>query len=41
MGDRVHAARHYAKFLEMWKDSDPELKPLRDAAARKLSQLNR
>jgi tetratricopeptide (TPR) repeat protein len=41
MGDRTQAARHYAEFLEMWKDADPDHRPLRDAAARKLSQLTR
>ncbi|HEX6574431.1 MAG TPA: BTAD domain-containing putative transcriptional regulator [Gemmatimonadaceae bacterium] len=39
MGDRAHAIEHYRKFVALWKDCDPALRPLRDAAAKKLAQL--
>jgi eukaryotic-like serine/threonine-protein kinase len=34
-GDRPKAASNYAKFVELWKDADPELQPkVREARAR-------
>lgn len=34
-GERALAARHYARFVELWRDCDPELRPLvADARAR-------
>ena len=26
-GDRANAARYYSRFVELWKDADPELQP--------------
>lgn len=36
MGDQTKARQHYRRFVELWSDCDPELRPLREAAARKL-----
>ena len=34
-GDRTKAASYFAKFVELWKDADPELQPkVREARAR-------
>ena len=41
MGERQEALRHYTKFVELWKDCDAELRPLRDAASRKIAQLSK
>ena len=41
MGDHQNAASHYARFIELWRDCDPELRPLRDAASRKLAMLEK
>jgi eukaryotic-like serine/threonine-protein kinase len=32
LGDRSAAGSHYARFLTLWKDSDPEFRPLLDSA---------
>jgi tetratricopeptide (TPR) repeat protein len=32
LGDRSAAASHYARFLTLWKDADPEFRPLLDSA---------
>ncbi|PYP69693.1 MAG: hypothetical protein DMD41_16470 [Gemmatimonadetes bacterium] len=35
MGERAKAADHYSRFIELWKDCDPELRPIvADAKAR-------
>lgn len=39
LGERQRAIAHYAKFVEMWKDCDPELRPLRLAAEKKIAAL--
>jgi tetratricopeptide (TPR) repeat protein len=36
-GDRVQSAAHYAKFVELWKDCDPELRPLVEEAQRQMA----
>jgi tetratricopeptide (TPR) repeat protein len=38
-GDRQKAAEHYARFLELWKDCDPELRPVVEEASRRLAAL--
>jgi DNA-binding SARP family transcriptional activator/TolB-like protein len=38
-GDRDEAARHYARFIEMWKDCDPELRPVVAKARERLARL--
>jgi hypothetical protein len=37
--DTKKAMYHYGRFVELWKDCDPELRPLVDAAAERLGQL--
>ena len=39
MGDHARASLHYSRFVELWKDCDPNLKQLRDAAQAKVAQL--
>ena len=39
-GDRARAAANYAKFVELWKDADPELQPKVAAARRRLAELS-
>lgn len=38
-GRRDDAIRHYAAFLELWRDPDPELADMRDDAQRSLARL--
>jgi TolB-like protein len=38
-GERREAALHYARFLELWRDCDPELRHVVDDARRRLSSL--
>jgi tetratricopeptide (TPR) repeat protein len=37
--DRDRAIRHYRRFLELWKDSEPELRPLTQSAREQLARL--
>ena len=39
-GDRVHAVRYYTKFVELWKDADPDLQPKVAEVKRKLARLS-
>jgi serine/threonine-protein kinase len=39
LGRPAEAAPHYARFLELWKDCDPELRPLLDTVRRRLERL--
>jgi DNA-binding SARP family transcriptional activator/TolB-like protein len=39
LGQREKAAEHYGKFVELWKDCDPELRPLMEEARRKVFAL--
>jgi len=41
LGDRAAATRHYARFVELWLDCDPELRPLVDEAKARLAVLER
>ncbi len=36
-GERQKAAAHYARFAELWKDCDPELRPLVEDARRRMA----
>jgi len=38
-GDREKAALHLQKFIELWKDADPELQPQVAEAKRKLGEM--
>ncbi|HSA55828.1 MAG TPA: protein kinase [Gemmatimonadaceae bacterium] len=40
-GDRAKAMSHYARFVELWKDADPELQPLVRQARDRLTALQR
>ena len=37
-GERQNAAEHYARFIELWQDCDPELRPLAEEARRRMGQ---
>jgi tetratricopeptide (TPR) repeat protein len=41
LGQRQLAMDNYRKFLELWDDPDPELRPERDLARRALAELER
>jgi DNA-binding SARP family transcriptional activator/TolB-like protein len=41
IGRETEAVAHYTRFIELWRDADPELQPVVDAARRKLEQLRR
>ena len=38
-GDRAKAKHYYSRFVELWKDSDPELRPVVSAVRQRLRQL--
>ncbi len=40
-GDTPKAESHYAKFLELWKDADPELQPKVREVRERLARLRR
>lgn len=40
LGDRESAARHYARFIELWQGADPELQPRVAAGQRALDALS-
>jgi tetratricopeptide (TPR) repeat protein len=37
-GERQKAREHYARFAELWKDCDPELRPLVEEAQRRMAK---
>lgn len=39
-GEREKAASHYARFLELWKDADPDLQPRVAEVRRRLARLS-
>jgi tetratricopeptide (TPR) repeat protein len=39
LGEPEEAAEHYARFVELWQDCDPELRPLVEEAEARLAQL--
>jgi DNA-binding SARP family transcriptional activator/TolB-like protein len=39
LGEGVKAAEHYEKFVDLWRDCDPELRPLVDEARSALERL--
>ncbi|NIN73126.1 MAG: tetratricopeptide repeat protein [Gemmatimonadetes bacterium] len=39
-GDTAEAIHYYAKFVELWKDADPELQPRVEAARRAIEALS-
>jgi tetratricopeptide (TPR) repeat protein len=38
-GDRAHSVQHYRRFIQLWKDADPELQPEVAAARNRLVTL--
>jgi DNA-binding SARP family transcriptional activator len=38
-GDRTQAARHYRRFIELWREADPELQPAVTAARKRVGEL--
>jgi tetratricopeptide (TPR) repeat protein len=39
LGERQEAAQHYERFVELWKDCDPGLRPLVEDAETRLAEL--
>jgi tetratricopeptide (TPR) repeat protein len=39
-GEREKAAHYYTRFVDLWKDCDPELRPQVDEVRRRVSQLS-
>jgi tetratricopeptide (TPR) repeat protein len=39
LGRRAEAAAHYRRFVDLWRDCDPALRPRVDRARRRLQQL--
>jgi DNA-binding SARP family transcriptional activator/TolB-like protein len=39
LGDREQAAKQYALFVHLWKESDPELRPMVEDAQRRIAAL--
>jgi tetratricopeptide (TPR) repeat protein len=40
-GDREQAVSHYSRFVDLWKDADPELQPLVRQARERMAALQR
>jgi tetratricopeptide (TPR) repeat protein len=40
LGERNEAVHHYSRFIELWKDADPELQPRVEAARRAMEALS-
>jgi len=40
LADTTGSAEEYARFLELWKDADPELQPIVAAARERLTRLS-
>ena len=40
-GDREKAMSHYSRFIDLWKDADPDLQPHVRKARERLAQLQR
>jgi DNA-binding SARP family transcriptional activator/TolB-like protein len=39
LGNRAEAADHYRRFLELWRNADPEFQPKTESARRRLAEL--
>jgi hypothetical protein len=39
LGDPARAAAQYARFVDMWRDADPELQPIVETARASLRRL--
>ena len=40
-GDVKHALEYYGRFIDLWKNADPELQPRVASARARMAQLNR
>jgi DNA-binding SARP family transcriptional activator/TolB-like protein len=40
-GDRARSVQHYRRFIELWKDADPELQPVVEKARERLAEVQR
>lgn len=40
MGDARKAAQHYGRFVELWKDCDPEFRPVVEDVRARIARLN-
>jgi tetratricopeptide (TPR) repeat protein len=36
LGQREKATQHYSRFVDLWKECDPELRPILEEARRKI-----
>ena len=39
LGDKSQAVEHYTRFLDLWKDADPELQPTVRDVKQRLAKL--
>jgi hypothetical protein len=39
LGEREKAADHYSRFIELWKNCDPDLRPLVEEARTRLAAV--
>jgi len=39
MGDQQNAAKHYARFVDLWQDCDPEFRPMVDDVRNRITRL--
>ena len=39
LGDLTAAREHYTRFVELWQDCDPELRPLLEDARQRLAEM--
>ncbi len=40
LGDTTEATLRYSRFVRLWRDCDPELRPFVEAAERRLAELS-
>jgi tetratricopeptide (TPR) repeat protein len=38
-GDKTHATQHYKKFIELWRDADPELQAIVQGARKRVAEI--
>ena len=40
-GDTKHATEYYGRFVDLWKNADPELQPRVEEARKRMERMNR